>query len=325
MKLVGVENNIVNTDNSNEDFLIVSDQPIKKYSYYFELEAMTYFDMFKASSVAFIEKNQNNEFIKDNIQRKSGTVTVLERTQYDNYYHEYTATMQYYQNSLNLELGGYESDSTMFNAKNKTILTIIDDKNNFKSYNIYNRNSPYSNGTFCRLGLGIDIDLDKKITTIRYYSNAMNVNEIDKNEELLHGQLSINKIFDPDRLYIVIYPQYLTVRHYCNRNHVAADIDTTTKQTSYANYKFFFNKDEIKYTHLYEKYNHPATVVEKLGGGVYGKMSDNNFQKLSDHKWDEISKDEKLSLLEQTKGLVPSIDQLKTLDQPIRVVTKAES
>ena len=48
MKLVGVENNLVNTDNSNEDFLIVSDQPIKKYSYYFELEAMTYFDMFKA-------------------------------------------------------------------------------------------------------------------------------------------------------------------------------------------------------------------------------------------------------------------------------------
>lgn len=58
---------------------------------------------------------------------------------------------------------------------------------------------------------------------------------------------------------------------------------------------------------------------------MYGKMSDNNFQKLSDHKWDEISKDEKLNLLEQTKGLVPSIDQLKTLDQPIRVVTKAES
>ena len=54
-------------------------------------------------------------------------------------------------------------------------------------------------------------------------------------------------------------------------------------------------------------------------------MSDNNFQKLSDHKWDEISKEEKLSLLEQTKGLVPSIDQLKTLDQPIRVITKAES
>ena len=51
----------------------------------------------------------------------------------------------------------------------------------------------------------------------------------------------------------------------------------------------------------------------------------NNFQKLSDHKWDEISKDEKLSLLEQTKGLVPSIDQLKTLEQPIRVITKAES
>lgn len=58
---------------------------------------------------------------------------------------------------------------------------------------------------------------------------------------------------------------------------------------------------------------------------MYGKMSDNNFQKLSDHKWDEISKDEKLSLLEQTKGLVPSIDQLKTLDQPIRVVSKTES
>lgn len=60
------------------------------------------------------------------------------------------------------------------------------------------------------------------------------------------------------------------------------------------------------------------------GGGVY-KVSDNNFQKLSDHKWDEISKDEKLSLLEQTKGLVPSIDQLKTLEQPIRVITKTES
>lgn len=324
MKLVGVENNIVNTDNSNEDFLIVSDQPIKKYSYYFELEATTRFDLYNAAAVAFVEKDENNEFIKDNTQRKSDTVTILERTQYNDYYHEYTATMKYYQNSLNLELGGYESDCTMITAKNKTILTIIDDKNNFKSYKIYSRNSHYNGNTYYRLGLGINIDLDKKSTTIRYYSNAMNIDELDKNETLLHGQLSINKIFDPDRLYIVIYPQYLTVRHYCNRNHVAADIDTTTKQTSYANYKFFFNKDEIKYTHLYEKYNHPATVVEKLGG-VYGKMSDNNFQKLSDHKWDEISKDEKLSLLEQTKGLVPSIDQLKTLEQPIRVITKAES
>lgn len=54
-------------------------------------------------------------------------------------------------------------------------------------------------------------------------------------------------------------------------------------------------------------------------------MSDNNFQKLSDHKWDEINKEEKLNLLKQTKGLVPSIDQLKTLEQPIRVVTKFES
>lgn len=324
MKLVGVENNIVNTNNSNSDFLIISDQPIKKYSYYFELEAMSTFGLFNAAAVAFVEKDENNEFIKDNTQRKSDTVTILQRTQYYEYYHEYTATMQYYQNSLNLELGGYESDYTMFNAKNKTVLTIIDDKNNFKSYTA-DRNSYYDDNTYYRLGLGIDLDLDKKSTTIRYYSNAYNYNTIDKNEKLLHQQISINRIFDPDKLYIVIYPQYLTVRHYCNRNHVADDIDTTTKQTSYANYKFFFNKDEIKYTHLYEKYNHPATVVEKLGGGVYGKMSDNNFQKLSDHKWDEISKDEKLSLLEQTKGLVPSIDQLKTLDQPIRVVTKAES
>lgn len=64
MKLVGVENNIVNTDNSNSDFLIVSDQPIKKYSYYFELEAMTTFGLYNAAAIAFIEKDKNNEFVK---------------------------------------------------------------------------------------------------------------------------------------------------------------------------------------------------------------------------------------------------------------------
>ena len=56
MKLVGVENNIVNTDNSKSDFLIVSDQPIKKYSYYFELEATSRFGLYNAAAVAFVEK-----------------------------------------------------------------------------------------------------------------------------------------------------------------------------------------------------------------------------------------------------------------------------
>ena len=55
MKLVGVENNIVCTDNSKSDFLIVSDQPIKNYSYYFELEAGTIFNL-NGAAIAFIEK-----------------------------------------------------------------------------------------------------------------------------------------------------------------------------------------------------------------------------------------------------------------------------
>ena len=322
MKLVGVENNLVNTDNSNEDFLIVSDQPIKKYSYYFELEATSTFGLYCAAAIAFVEKDQNNEFVKGTsiqgqIVSYEERETISQNVCY--FYYKYTPTKQYYQNSLNLELGGYSLNP---NSVNPSILSIFDGKNHFISSSVKTNNSYFNNGYY-RLGLGIDIDLDKKITTIRYYSNADNYNTIDKNEELLHQQLSINKIFDPDKLYIVIYPQYLTLRY--QRTGHGDQIDRTYKQINYANYKFFFNKDEIKYTHLYEKYNHPATVVEKLEGGVYGKMSDNNFHKLSDHKWDEISKDEKLSLLEQTKGLVPSIDQLKTLDQPIRVVTKAES
>lgn len=322
MKLVGVENNIVNTNNYNEDFLIVSDQPIKKYSYYFELEATNTFDVYSAAAIAFVEKNQNNEFVKGTsiqgpIVSYEERTTISQNVCYN--YYKYTPTKQYYQNSLNLELGGYRSDGK---STNPSILSTFDGENNFSSSSANTNNSYFNNGYY-RLGLGIDIDLDKKSTTIRYYSNADNYNTIDKNEKLLHQQISINRIFDPDKLYIVIYPQYLTV-HYQRSGH-GDQIDRTYKQINYAKYKFFFNKDEIKYTHLYEKYNHPATVVEKLGGGVYGKMSDNNFQKLSDHKWDEISKDEKLSLLEQTKGLVPSIDQLKTLEQPIRVITKAES
>lgn len=270
MKLVGVENNIVNTDNYNEDFLIVSDQPIKKYSYYFELEATSTFGIFEAAAIAFVEKNQNNEFvkgtsIKGQIISFEESKTISQNVCY--FYYTYTPTKQYYQNSLNLELGGYRSDDKYWST-NPSILSIFDDKNNFNSSYVKTNNSYFNNGYY-RLGLGIDIDLDKKSTTIRYYSNSYNYNTIDKNEKLLHQQISINRIFDPDKLYIVIYPQYLTLR-YQRRGH-GDQIDRTFKQINYAKYKFFFNKDEIKYTHLYEKYNHPATVVEKLGGGCMAK------------------------------------------------------
>lgn len=259
MKLVGIEDNIVDTNNSNSDFLIVSDQPIKNYSYYFELESMTDFGLFNAAAVAFVEKDKNNEFVKGT-SINGPMISVEERQTISQnvcyFYHKYTPTKQYYQNSLNLELGAYKTNY------NSTILSTFDDKNNFGSASV-------SNYTYYgyRLGLGIDIDLDKKITTIRFYSNSYNYNIIDKNEKLLLQQLSIGKIFDPDKLYLVIYPQYLTVRH--QRSGHGDQLNYTSKQINYANYKFFFNKDEIKYTHLYEKYNHPATVVEKLGGGVW--------------------------------------------------------
>lgn len=263
MKFVGVENNIVNTDNSKSDFLIVSDQPIKNYSYYFELEATSNFTLFNAAAIAFVEKDENNEFVKGN-SVKGMMISYEERKTISQnvcyFYYTYTPTKQYYQNSLNLELGGYKSNY------NSVILSTFDDKNNFRSTSYKYEDGNYNK---YRLGLGIDIDLDKKITTISYYSNSYNYNTIDKNEKLLHQQLSIDKIFDPDRLYLVIYPQYLTVRY--QRSGHGDQIDRTSKQTNSANYKFFFNKDEIKYTHLYEKYNHPATVVEKLGGGCMAK------------------------------------------------------
>lgn len=198
MKLVGVENNIVDTDNSKSDFLIVSDQPIKNYSYYFELEATkSSFSMFDAAAVAFIEKNENNEFVKSNqIQGNmiyyEESKTISQNVCY--FYYKYTPTNQYYQNSLNLELGGYSKE--FYSSKtNPTILSTFDDRNHYRSASVYTPNS-YYNEIYYRLGLGIYIDLDKKITTIRYYSNSSHLNTIDQNEKLLHQQLSINKIFN---------------------------------------------------------------------------------------------------------------------------------
>lgn len=260
MKLVGIEDNIVDIDNKSSEFLIVSDQPIKKYSYYFELEARRIFEL-NGAAIAFIEKDQNNEFVKDNNKREHGSYTELERTQYHEFHHKYTTTTQYFQNSLNLELG---SRYPAYYCE----LSIMDDKNNFNyaktSYQSYYYKSYSGNQiNYHRLGLGIDIDLDNKITTLNYYSdqNGTNVKLISR--------ISINKIFDPDRLYIVIYPQYLTIHHYRDNEYNSSIpiINTTSKQINYAKYKFFFDKDEIKYTDLYKKYNHPATVVEKLGGG----------------------------------------------------------
>lgn len=267
MKLVGVENNIVNTDNSNEDFLIISDQPIKKYSYYFELEATSTFGLYCAAAVAFVEKNENNEFVKDNTIREIGEYETT--NSYDiNFTDSNSATRQHYRNSLNLELDyRINVGSGRYRDSNLCELSIIDDKNNFKYSSVYESYSYYSyynyHTKFYRLGLGIDIDLDNKITTLKYYYDGIHLSTINKNEKLLGAQLSINKIFDPDRLYIVIYPQYLTLK----KN--GYNTDYTRKIINRANYKFFFKKDEIKYTHLYEKYNHPATVVEKLGGGVW--------------------------------------------------------
>ena len=163
MKLVGVENNIVDTDNSKSDFLIVSDQPIKNYSYYFELEARQTFE-FGGAAIAFIEKDQNNKFVKENITRQYGDFNTT-----DEYDHDSTdlhkITRQYYQNSLNLEL---ESDDHRTFCE----LMIINDKNdkydfNYSSapinyYTYYDKNSYDNEITFYRLGLAIDIDPDKK-------------------------------------------------------------------------------------------------------------------------------------------------------------------
>lgn len=255
MKLVGVENNRINTSIGS---LIVSDQPIKKYSYYFELEAGMKFK-FNAAAVAFVEKDENNKFLLDHIREYGQYSTRNDYNQ--NFTDIHNITRQYYQNSLNLELSSAI-------GSNLCELSIIDDKNNFihssinSGYSYFTTNYYGTITTFYRLGLSINIDPDKKITTIKYYSDKN-----DKNVNLL-SQLSINKIFDPNRLYLVIYPQYISEKTYGYVN-TQGYVTRTTYITNYAIYKFFFNKDEIKYTHLYEKYNHPATVVEKLGGGVW--------------------------------------------------------
>ena len=264
MKLVGIEDNIVDTNNSKSDFLIISDQPIKKYSYYFELEARSVFGLYNAAAIAFVEKDENSEFVKDNTIRKIGNYETT-NSYNNNFTDSNSVTRQHYQNSLNLELDYMINvGSDRYKNSNLCELSIVDDKNNFKYSSVNEAYSYYSNNKFYRLGLGIDIDLDKKITTLKYYYDGIHLST-NKNEKLLGAQLSINKIFDPDRLYIVIYPQYLTYKKHGYK------IDYAFKQINYANYKFFFNKDEIKYTHLYEKYNHPATVVEKLGGGCMAK------------------------------------------------------
>lgn len=254
MKFVGVENNTIHTSIGS---LIVSDQPIKKYSYYFELEAGMKFK-FNAAAVAFVEKDENNEFLLDNHIREYGQYS-SSNDYNQNFTDIHNITRQYYQNSLNLELSSAI-------GSNLCELSIIDDKNNFihssinSGYSYFTTNYYGTITTFYRLGLSINIDPDKKITTIKYYSDKN-----DKNVNLL-SQLSINKIFDPNRLYLVIYPQYISEKTYGYVN-TQGYVTSTTYITNYASYKFFFNKDEIKYTHLYEKYNHPATVVEKLGGG----------------------------------------------------------
>lgn len=260
MKFVGIENNIVQTTNSGSDFLIVSDQPIKKYSYYFELEATTTFKN-NGAAVAFIEKDQNNEFVKDNKTIESGyheIIQYLSQKRY-NYTHCYTTTSQYFQNSLNLELGCY------YWEKYNHELSIIDNNGNIERLTNNISTTSIYNTSYSRIGFGIEINLDKKTTTISYYygSNTKNVT--------MAGRLSINKIFDPDKLYIVIYPQYTTVHHYCYMWNNADNINATSKQISYAYYNFFFNKDEIKFIDLYKKYNHPVIVVEKLEGGYMAK------------------------------------------------------
>lgn len=142
-----------------------------------------------------------------------------------------------------------------------------------------------------RVGLGIELKSDKTANLDVYINGKLKDQITKKNFD----------DFDFSNLYITTFNQW--------------DHNNQTAQ-------YYFDKD-LKYQNIAQKYLRNAVLFES-GGGVY-KMSENNFQKLSDHKWDEISKDEKLSLLEQTKGSVPTIDQLKTLDQPIRVVTKTES
>ena len=148
MKLVGVENNIVNIDNFNEDFLIVSDKPIKKYSYYFELEATSKFDIYSAAAIAFVEKDQNNEFVKGT-SIQGPIVSIEERETISQnvcyFYYKYTPTKQYYQNSLNLELGGYKyrSDDKLSNL---SILSTFDGENNFISKSVSSNKSYYYNG-----------------------------------------------------------------------------------------------------------------------------------------------------------------------------------
>ena len=257
MKLVGVENNLVNMGYSAQ-WLITSDKPINQNGYYFEVD-------FKSSSV-----NYSTGLIGYTYKYPSGFKYIIDNynTSIKLYYPSFGVFADTYENNFNL---GYINTKQIEFNKSTNI-----DPSMFLS---------------SRVGIGIKLNSNKSVNFDVYINGILKDQIIKENF----------KDFDFHNLYITTFNQW-------NHNNQSA--------------QYYFEKD-LKYQNIASKYNKKFILFESRGG-VYN-MSENNFQKLSDHKWDEISKEEKLSLLEQTKGLVPSIDQLKTLDQPIRVVTKAES
>ena len=258
MKLVGVENNLVNVG-FGSNWLITSDKSINQNSYYFEVE------------------------FKSNPSYSTG---------YIGYLYKYPTGFKYFNNELGIKL--YYPSFTieiLTNGSNKIYLTYYN--NNKEIEEISKTSTSISDVTALNsiVGLGIKLNSDKSVNFDVYINGVLKDQIIKENFD----------DFDFNNLYIATFNEW-------NHNNQSA--------------QYYFEKD-LKYQNIASKYIKKFILFES-GGGLYN-MSDNNFQKLSDHKWDEISKDEKLSLLEQTKGLVPSIDQLKTLEQPIRIVTKAES
>lgn len=255
MKLVGVENNLVNVG-FGSNWLITSDKQINQNSYYFEVEFKSH-PNFTTGAIGYIYK--------------------------------YPTEFKYFNNELGIHLYYPSFIIDIARSINTFYLTYY----NNNKLEIQKASTSISAVTALNsiVGLGIKLNSDKSVNFDVYINGVLKDQIIKENFD----------DFDFNNLYIATFNEW-------NHNSQSA--------------QYYFEKD-LKYQNIASKYIKKFILFES-GGGVYN-MSDNNFQKLSDHKWDEISKDEKLSLLEQTKGLVPSIDQLKTLDQPIRVVTKAES